>query len=151
MKYLVYNFSFIRHGLIRTHKWSAPTVSGFRTQLVRASQRYREVTGSDPVEVVNFLGFYTRNYINCVHNWEDHSFCEDYSSLDFTSAVQFMKYLIYNFSFIPHGLIRNHKCSAFNVSGFIAQLVRASQPFSEVANSNLVEVFIFSGFSTLIT
>ena len=32
---------------IRTHKWPAPNVSGFIAQLVRASHRYREVTGSN--------------------------------------------------------------------------------------------------------
>ena len=37
-----------------------------------------------------------------------------------------MKYLIYHFTSIPHGLIRTHKWPALNVSGFIAQLVKAS-------------------------
>ena len=32
-------------------------VSGFIAQLVRASHRYREVTGSNPVEVLTFSGF----------------------------------------------------------------------------------------------
>ena len=48
--------------------------------------------GSNPVEVLNFSGFYTCNCINCVHNSEDHSL------LYFTSAVQYMKYFIYNFT-----------------------------------------------------
>ena len=34
-----------------------PNVSGFIAQLVRASHRYREVTGSNAVEVPNFSGF----------------------------------------------------------------------------------------------
>ena len=34
--------------------------SGFIAQLVRASHRYREVTGSNPVEVLNFSGFSTQ-------------------------------------------------------------------------------------------
>ena len=50
----------IPHGLIRTHKWPAPIVSGFIAQLVRTSHRYHEVTGSNPVEVLNFSGFYTQ-------------------------------------------------------------------------------------------
>ena len=53
---------------------TCPNVSGFIAQLVRASHRYREVTGSNPVEVLNF-------FIKCVHN------CEDHSSFDFISAV----------------------------------------------------------------
>ena len=69
-------------------------VSGFISQLVRASHRYREVTGSNPAEVLNFSGFYIRSCINCVHN------CEDRSVLDFTSTVQHMKYFIYNFTYI---------------------------------------------------
>ena len=36
------------------------TVSGFITQLVRASHRYHEVTGSNPVELLNFSGSYTQ-------------------------------------------------------------------------------------------
>ena len=39
------------HGNMRTHKSPAPNVSCFIAQLVRA---YREVTGSNPVEVLNF-------------------------------------------------------------------------------------------------
>ena len=56
--------------------------------------RYREVTGSNALETLNFSGFYIRNCINCVHNYEDHSL------LDFTFAVQYMKYFIYNFTLI---------------------------------------------------
>ena len=33
-------------------------VSGFIAQLVSASDRYREVTGSNPIEVLNFSGFF---------------------------------------------------------------------------------------------
>ena len=42
----------------------------FIAQLVRASHRYREVTGSNPVEVLTFS---IRNCFNCVHNCDDHS------------------------------------------------------------------------------
>ena len=51
---------FIPRGNIGTHKWPVPNVSGFIAQLVRASHRYREVTGSNPVEVLNFSGFCTQ-------------------------------------------------------------------------------------------
>ena len=51
---------FIPHGYIRTHKWPSPNVSDFKAQFVRASYRYREVTGSNPVEVLNFSGFSTQ-------------------------------------------------------------------------------------------
>ena len=36
----IWNISTL-HGLIRTHKWSAPNVSSFIAQFVRASHRYR--------------------------------------------------------------------------------------------------------------
>ena len=41
-------------------KWPAPKVSGFIAQLVRASTRYREVTGSNPIEVLKISGFSTQ-------------------------------------------------------------------------------------------
>ena len=40
---------------------------GFIAQLVRASHRYREVTGSNPVEILTFQ-VSIRNCLNCVHN-----------------------------------------------------------------------------------
>ena len=55
--------------------------------MVRSSHRYREVTGSNPVEDLNFSGFYIRNCINYVHNCEDHSL-----------LVQYIKYFIYKFT-----------------------------------------------------
>ena len=48
-------------------------ICGFIAQLVRASHRNREVTGSNPVEVLNFQAS-LRNCKNCAHNCEDHSF-----------------------------------------------------------------------------
>ena len=52
------------HGLIRTYKWPASNVSGFVAQLVRASHRYCEVGGSNPVEAFTFSGFYKQLH-NC--------------------------------------------------------------------------------------
>ena len=43
-------------------------VSGFMAQLIRASHGYRDVTGSNPIEVLTFLDFYIRNCLNCVPN-----------------------------------------------------------------------------------
>ena len=67
-------------------------VSGFIAQLVRASHRYRKVTGLNPVEVLICSGLYIRSCINCVHN------CEDHSLLDFTSAILYIKHFIYHFT-----------------------------------------------------
>ena len=44
MKHFIYHFTPILHGLI--------------AKLVRASHRYSEVTGLNPVEVLTFSGFY---------------------------------------------------------------------------------------------
>ena len=59
----------------------------------RASHRYREVTGSNPVEVLNFFQASLRNCKNCDHN------CEDHSSFDFISAVHiwFISYASFTF------------------------------------------------------
>ena len=45
----------IFHGNIWTHNWPAPNVSGFIAQLVERRTGIREVTGSSPVEVLNFF------------------------------------------------------------------------------------------------
>ena len=73
-----------------------------------------------------------------------------HSLLDFTSTIQYMKYFIYHFTFIPHRVIRTHKWPAPNISGFIAQLVRALHQYHKVTGSkwNPVEVLNFSSFYT---
>ena len=73
--------SHLLHRNIWTHNWPAPTMSGFIAQLVGASHRYRLVEGSNPVEVLNFLRFlHIRNCINYLHNCEDHSTFEAFST-----------------------------------------------------------------------
>ena len=47
--------------------------SGFIAQLVEHRTGNREVTGSNPVEVLNFFSGLFRNCINCVHS-DDHFF-----------------------------------------------------------------------------
>ena len=61
------------HGNIWTHNWPAPIVSSFIAQLVEHRTDNREVTGSNPVEVLNFFQASLRNCINCVH-CDDHFF-----------------------------------------------------------------------------
>ena len=91
--HFIYHLRSILHGLIRTHKWPAPNVSGFITQLVRASDRKREVTGSNPVEVLTFSGFYMQLLkLRSLPRW--------YSLLDFKSAVNYMKHFIYIFTLV---------------------------------------------------
>ena len=62
--------------------------------------------------------------------------------------VHCKKYFTYHFTSIPRRLIRTQKRPAPNVSGFIAQLVRASPQNRGVTSSNPVEVLTFSGFPT---
>ena len=77
MIYFIYIIlTHLSHGNIWTHNWPAPNVSGFIAQLVRASHRCCEITGSNPVEVLNFFQASLCSCINCVHN------CEDHPSLD---------------------------------------------------------------------
>ena len=61
------------HGNIWNHNWPPPNVSGFIAQLVEHRTGNREVTGSNPVEVLNFFQASLRSCINCVH-CDDHFF-----------------------------------------------------------------------------
>ena len=61
------------HGNLWTHNWPAPNVSSFIAQLVEHRTGNREVTGSNPVEVLNFFQASLPNCINCVH-CNDHFF-----------------------------------------------------------------------------
>ena len=69
------------YGNIWTHNWPAPNISGFIAHLIKASHRYREGTGSNPLKSWNFFSAFLRNCVDCVHN------CEDHSSFDFFPAV----------------------------------------------------------------
>ena len=83
-----------------------------------------------------FFSGFLRNCINCDHN------CEDHSSFDFISAV-----LIWFISYTSITFISwTHNWPAPNISGFIAQLVKASHQYREVTGSNPVKSWIFSGF-----
>ena len=73
-------------------KWSSQwtlfaNVSGFIAQLVEHHTGNREVTGSNPVEVLNFFQASLRNCINCVH-------CDDHFFI-FISFPQFIYDLFY--------------------------------------------------------
>ena len=70
ISYIINNHFF--HGNVWTHNWPAPNVSDFIAQLVEHRTGNREVTGSNPVEVLNFFQA-LRNCINCVH-CDDHFF-----------------------------------------------------------------------------
>ena len=83
----------------------------------RASHRYRKVTGSSPVEVLNFFQASLRNCKNCDHNCEDHYLMISYPQ--FTYDLFHMHHSLHIF----HGNIWTQNWPAPNVSGFIAQLV----------------------------
>ena len=84
----------------------------------RASHWYCEVTGSNPIEVLNFffVGVFTQ-----LHKLR--SLRQSFLHLHFFSAVHisFISFIINTHFF--HGKIWTHNWPAPNVSGFIAQLV----------------------------
>ena len=82
---------------------------------------------------------------NCVHNCEDHSFTWFHIRSSVYDSLNIYHFIHW---FIPHGKILTHKRPAPNVSGFIAELARASHRYREVKGSNSVEVLNFSSFST---
>ena len=56
MIYFIYVYHIhLFHGNIWAHNCPAPNISGFMAQMVRSMHRYREVTGSNPVEVRNLF------------------------------------------------------------------------------------------------
>ena len=63
MFHIIYRTADVKSRKLWTHKWPALNISGFIAQLLRASQLYREVTGTNPVEVLTFSGFYIRHCI----------------------------------------------------------------------------------------
>ena len=73
----------------------------------------------------------------------------DHTSFDFIAAVHIW-FTSYNYVIhihLFHGNIWTHNWPASNISGFIAQLVRAMHWNHEVTGSNPIEVLIFfSGF-----
>ena len=60
MFHIIYRTADVKSSKLWTHKWPALNVSGFIAQLLRASHLYREVTGSNPVEVLTLSRFYIR-------------------------------------------------------------------------------------------
>ena len=63
----------INHIWTAEMKWRWTNVSGFIAQLVEHRTGNREVTGSNPVQGLNFFQASLRNCINCVH-CDDHFF-----------------------------------------------------------------------------
>ena len=119
-----------------TQKWPAPNVSGFIAQLVRASYRYREVAGSNPVEVLKIFQASRRNRKFALITAKQHGFIWFHTR----SAIYDVFHIYLSLIITYHGKLWTQKWPAPNVSGFIAQLVRASYRYREVAGSNPVEV-----------
>ena len=63
-------------------------------QLIKASHQYdREITDSNPVQVLTFSGF-SAQLPYCVHK------CNDHTLLDFNFRSSNVKYFIYNYTSI---------------------------------------------------
>ena len=110
-------------GVVELLKNSSPTPTELVGSVLQgqfgignASQLWTQFKRVEAWKSQDFNGVWTRdlasvrNCLNCVHN------CDDHSLIDFKSAVQHMKYFMYHFTSIPHGLIRTHKWPAPNVS-----------------------------------
>ena len=88
---------------IWTHNWPAPNVSGFIAQLVEHRTGNREVTDSNPVEVLNLFQASLRDCINCVH-CDDHFFI----SINTYFSLKAKRWL--------RGGVGGHACWCFNQS-----------------------------------
>ena len=108
----------IKLNLVFKDLW-VPNINGFMAQLVRASHQYCEVTGSNPIEVLNSFRLPCTqslyNCINCVHNSEDHS------SFDFISAV--LKWFI---SYLTLHMISRTKTITCSQHANVTHLVKQS-------------------------
>ena len=61
------NLGLQRDGNIWTHNWPAPNVSGFIAQLVEHHTGNCEVTGSNPVEVLNYYFLFFSGFFMQLH------------------------------------------------------------------------------------
>ena len=102
------------HGIIWTHNWPAPNVSGFIAQMVEHRTGIARSRVQTPLSPEFFSGFFTQ-----LHKLR--SLRLSFLQLHFISAVYiwFISYII-NIHFF-HGIIWTHNWPP-NVSGFIAQL-----------------------------
>ena len=144
----IWIISYIFH-MISLHgkKWTqyiltSLPMSGFIAQLVERRTGIAEVMGSNPVEALIFF----RPLLSSCLNWK--IYCDDYTSLSSTTAVQ-----IWIISYIFHMISLHgkkwtqYKLTSLPMSGFIAQLVEGRTGIAEVMGSNPVEalIFFFSG------
>ena len=110
------------HGNIWTHNWPAPNVSGFIAQLLEHRTGNREVTGSNPVEVLKVFQASLRNCINCVH-------CDDHFFI-FISFLQFI-YDLFHISLtklIFTEIITQTQTNAWTTLTIVAKMARAPTP-----------------------
>ena len=82
MNYFIYTTSLHCTGRYELNKLTSLPRCGFIAQLVEHRTGITEVTGSNPVEA---LIFFFRLLSSCL-NWK--TYCDDHSSLSFTTAVQ---------------------------------------------------------------
>ena len=90
MNYFIYtSHHFTPHGRYEPNKLTSLPMCGFIAQLVEHRTSIAEVTGSNPIEALNFFRLLLSNCLNWKIN------CEDHSLLGSTTAVQYMNYFIY--------------------------------------------------------
>ena len=93
---------FTPHGRYELNKLTSLPMCGFIAQLVEQRTGNAEVTGSNPVEA---LVFFFRLLLSSCLNWK--IYCDDHSSLSYTTAV--LKWIIFiYFSSKCNGRLINH-------------------------------------------
>ena len=105
--YMIYFIYHLHSFLSREHMNPQLTCSQrqwLHSSVSRASHRYREVTGSNPVEVLNFFQASLRNCITCIH-------CDDHFFILFLFFFCFQ--LIVFLFFLLSKLSKSMKCNAY--------------------------------------
>ena len=112
MKCFIYRTADVKSGKLWTHKWSALIVSGFISQLLRASHLYCKVTGSNPVEILTFPGFYIIYCIIAFITTRNHSLLNSF--ICHVKKLTFEFYIYSHNVFLRGGLLnRFHPYTAF--------------------------------------
>ena len=129
------------HGNIWTYNWPASNVSGLIAQLVEHRIGNREVTGSNPVEVLFQASL--RNCINCVH-CDDHVFILN-KAMFTPYRIVFRKTIGIVWTSIRYLTLhfRDRLGAAWLCYGNRAQITRADKGFNGLKVSGWIKVETF--------
>ena len=149
MNYFIYaSRHFTPHGRYELNKLTSLPMCGFIAQLVEHRTGIAEVTGSNPVEALNFFFFFQASSFQLLK-------LENLLRRSFFTLIyhrsSHMNYFIYaSRHFTPHGRYELNKLTSLPMCGFIAQVVEHRTGIAEVTGSNPVEALIFFFFFRLL-